>query len=291
MPGLSNRTQVEVRDLLRYYYPEHLEGYERIKAEGKTAWAEIHGQEGFDNFCSRAFLETVLPRLTFSAPVPTAFEYGCGTGPGACFLAERGFRVDAIDLVPRAIEMGKEIALQRGLNIHFEVADICCVGEERKRYDLVVDSYCLQCIVFDDERRRVFSAVQSRLNPDGYYLVSTAILDREHEAMIGAERVRDLHTGTVYTRYGLGLIDLDTGLVLRPLDGYRPEYPDATCIVGRWYLPYRRHLRPAALEAELAAAGFTVVFRDEQHAGSLVCISKNCAVPQSVAAKADELCR
>ncbi len=146
--------------MLRYYYPEHLEGYERIKAEGKTAWAEIHGQEGFDNFCSRAFLETVLPRLTFSAPVPTAFEYGCGTGPGACFL-----------------------------------------------------------------------------------------------------------------------------------EGYRREYPDATCIAGRWYLPYRRHLRSTALEAELATAGFTVVFRDEQHAGSVACISKSCVAPQSVAAKADEVCR
>ncbi len=276
---------------MRYYYPEHLEGYERIKAEGKTAWAEIHGQEGFDNFCSRAFLEAVLPRLAFSAPVPTALEYGCGTGPGACFLAERGFRVDAIDLVPTAIEMAKEIALQRGLSIHFEVADVCCLGEGGKQYDLLVDSYCLQCIVFDDERRRIFSAIQSRLNPGGYYLVSTAILDQEHEDMIGTDKVKDLGTGIVYTRYGSGLIDLDTGIALRPLDGCRHEYPDATCIAGRWYLPHRRHLRPTALEAELAAAGFTVVFHDEQYAGSMVCISKDCVAPQSVAVDADELRR
>jgi len=276
---------------LRYYYPEHLEGYERIKAEGKTAWAEIHGQEGFDNFCSRAFLEAVLPCLTFLAPVPAALEYGCGTGPGACFLAEHGFRVDAIDLVPRAIEMAREIAFQRGLSIHFEVADICCMGEGRKQYDLVVDSYCLQCIVFDNERRQVFSAVRSRLNPGGYYLVSTAILDQEHEGMIGTDHFRCLGTGTVYTRYGSGLIDLDTGIALCPLDGCRYEYPDATCIAGRWYLPYRRHLRPAALEAELAAAGFTVVYRDRQHAGSLVCVPKGCATPQGVASNAGELRR
>lgn len=46
-------------DTTKYYYPEHLEGYARLKAEGKTAWAELHGHVGFDNFSSRAFWLTV----------------------------------------------------------------------------------------------------------------------------------------------------------------------------------------------------------------------------------------
>ena len=258
-------------DPLRYYYPEHLEGYERVKAEGKTAWAEIHGQEGFDNFCSRGFLEAALPRLTFSTPTPTALEYGCGTGPGACFLAERGFRVDAIDLVPLAIEMAKEIASQRGLSIHFGVADVCELPGEGKPYDLVVDSYCLQCIVFDDERRRVFSAVQSRLKPGGYYLVSTAVLDEGHEKLIGDQVTKDASTGIVYTEYGEEFIDLRTGVVLRPFEAEVGDFPDLRIIAGQSYLPHRRHLRPAALEAALETAGFSVVFRYEHHPGSLAC--------------------
>ena len=273
--GLANTVGRKEGIFLRYYYSEHLEGYERVKAEGKTAWAEIHGQEGFDNFCSRGFLEVVLPRLTFSTHVPTALEYGCGTGPGACFLAERGFGVDAIDLVPTAIEMAKEIASQRGQSIHFEVADVCALREEGRQYDLIVDSYCLQCIVFDDERQRVFSAVKSRLKPGGYYLVSTAILDEEHEETIGSDTVEDPDTGIVYTQYGSGLIDVTTGIALRPLDECGHEYPDAIGIAKRWYLPHRRHLRSSALEAELAAAGFTVVFHDEQHAGSMACTLKS----------------
>jgi len=268
---MSSPVGREERNPLRYYYPEHLEGYERVKAEGKTAWAEIHGQEGFDNFCSRGFLEAALPRLTFLTPIPTALEYGCGTGPGACFLAERGFRVDAIDLVPLAIDMAKEIASQRGLSIHFEVGDVCDLPEEAREYDLVVDSFCLQCIVFDDDRRRVFSAVQSRLKPDGYYLVSTAILDEEHEKLIGSRTTSDPRSGVVYTAYGPELIDLDTGVVFRPFPAEAGDFPDARIIAGQRYLPHRRHLRPAALEAELEAAGFAVLFRDEHHAGSLVC--------------------
>lgn len=260
---------------LRYYYPEHIAGYDRIKAEGKTAWNEIHGQEGFDNFSSRSFLEAALGHLVFSTHSRMALEYGCGTGPGACFLAEHGFEVDAIDLVPVAIEIAKEIALKRSLTIDFRVADICCLPNSPKKYDLVVDSYCLQCIVFDDERRRVFSAVQSRLKPNGYYLVSSAIFDKEHEDMVGSMQTTDPDTGTVYNKYGTGLIDLDTGIVLETLDSNPVEYPDAIHIAGCWYLPHRRHLRASALEAELVEAGFKVVFHDTQHGGSMACTYKS----------------
>ena len=144
------------RDPSRYYYREHIAGYKRIRAEGKTAWAEIHGGEGFENFASRAFLEMALPRLRFSSAHPTALEYGCGTGPGACFMAERGFQVDAMDLVPTAIEIAKELAEARRLNIHYEVQDICELYHEGKKYDMVVDSYCLQGIVTNADRERLF---------------------------------------------------------------------------------------------------------------------------------------
>ncbi len=260
---------------MHYYYPEHLEGYKRVKAEGKTAWNEIHGAEGYDNFSSRAFLETVLPCLTFSTQIPTALEYGCGTGPSTCFLAERGFRVDAIDLVPLAIEMGKEISSQRGLSINFEVGDVCNLKEDGKQYDLIVDSYCLQCIVFDDERQRVFSSVQSRLKPSGYYLVSTAILDEEHEALIGSDTIEDSVTGVVYNEYGGGLIDLNTGIVLRSLNVRGHEYSDAIRIAEKLYLPNRRHLQRTNLISELQSAGFMVVYHDERFSQSVACKLKD----------------
>jgi len=74
---------------MKYYYREHILGYQRVKAEGKTAWAEIHGHTGFENFSSRAFLEAVLPQLWFSVTHPAGLEVGCGTGPGICLLSER----------------------------------------------------------------------------------------------------------------------------------------------------------------------------------------------------------
>lgn len=256
---------------MRYYYPEHIQGYDRIQREGKTAWAEIHGEEGFDNFASRGFLESALPRLTFPSAHPSALELGCRTGPGACFLAEHGFHVDAVDLIPTAIDMAQQIAAERGLDIHFAVGDVCELPQEGKQYDLIVDSYCLQCIVFDAERQSVFSAVRARLKPDGFYLVSSAVLDHEHEGLIGNRTITDPQTGLLYTEYGSGLIDLNTSVVLQPFEGASEDFPDMLTIDGQSYLPHRRHLRPAALAAELEAAGFRIIERFESHRGSLIC--------------------
>jgi SAM-dependent methyltransferase len=258
---------------VKYYYPEHLRGYDRIRTEGKTAWAEIHGGEGFENFSSRPFLEAVLPTLSFRTAQPEVLDYGCGTGPDACFLAEKGFRVDAIDLIPAAIEMAGRFALQRGLDIHYEVGDICELPHEGRTYDMIVDSHCLQCIVLDADRRKLFAAIRARLKPHRYYLVSSAVLDEEHEALLhSAAPIRGASTPTTYSRYGDGLIDLDTGIAYTPLEDGPRDLPDAARIAGAWYLPIRRHLRPEALVDELEREGFRVVYRDRRHAGSLACV-------------------
>lgn len=269
---------------MRYYYPEHIEGYRRLKAEGKAAWGEIHGEEGFENFAARGFLSTVLPTLRFDTPEPTTFNYGCGTGPDACFLAAHGFRVDAIDLIPTAIEIARQQAAARGLAISFAVQDICDLPHDGNQYDLVVDSYCLQCIVLDRDRQRVFSAVRARLRPSGYYLISTAVMDEEHQDLLRpGETVTDDASGVVYTRYGDGVVEIRSGIVLNPLTTEPTDFPDAMQIDGAWYLPHRRHLTPAQLDAELAGAGFRVIYRYPEHAGSVVC-ETTAAPPRTRAA-------
>ena len=252
---------------MKYYYPEHIEGYQRIQAEGKTAWNEIHGSTGFENFSSRDFLESALPRLHFSVPNPTVLEYGCGTGPGACFLAERGFQVDGIDIISTAIEMAKRFARERNLNIHYEVQDICKLPHEGKKYDMIVDSYCLQGIVTDEDRKSVFSAVRARLKPEGYYLISTAIFDEER--FCEEVQILDAETGRSYNKYGDGIIDAGTSIVyIKPKES--PDaYEEAIKINDVWYIPTRRHLKPSDLRVEIEEAGFKVLYQD---GGNIICV-------------------
>lgn len=62
---------------VKYYYREHLSGYERVKSEGKISWGEIQGESGFENFAARRLLEFALPRRQFKSVKPRTLEYGC----------------------------------------------------------------------------------------------------------------------------------------------------------------------------------------------------------------------
>lgn len=233
---------------MRYYEPEHIEGYARIRSMGLNQWSDLHEDlGGYDDFPNRAFLERVLPRVV-GGGAPRVLEYGCGTGPAACFLAERGYRVRGIDLVPDAIDLAREHAAERGLSVEFDVEDVCEWSDACERYDVVLDSYCLQSIVLDRDRTRVLDGVRRRLNPGGRYVLSTAVLRPERDY---APDHFDPATGIVWTRAA-------------------ENSNDAALIDGSWYLPNRRHLTTDALRAELQDAGLEVLHRSED-GGDLVC--------------------
>ena len=237
---------------MRYYHAEHEAAYQRLECEGMTQWSDLFTEDrtdDYDAFPNRAFLEAALNRLDLP-PDADVLEYGCGTGPAACFLAARGFRVDAIDLIPEAITIARRLARDRGVQVNFAVQDICAMPPESKRYDVVLDSYCLQSIVTDADRASVYAAIRARLKPNGYYVLSTATYepDRVYEHPY---------------RY-----DAPTGICYQEVSA---ESPDAVQIDDRWHLPHRRHLRPEVLEAELQRAGLQVLSQEGPYRGELIC--------------------
>ncbi len=250
--------------MAKYYLDEHEAGYRRIRAEGKTTWDQLHEPASFDDFSMRPTLEWALPRLNLSVSQPRTLEYGCGTGPGACFMAARGFRVDGIDISPVAIDMAKELAAQRRLDVHYAVADICELPPSNIVYDLIVDSFCLQCIVTDSDRAEVFAAVRSRLKLNGYYLIGTAIFREGRE-------------------YGDQMFDEETGVVYTQLEPNDATFEDAVERSGGLYLPNRRHLKPHVLIRELEEAGFKILQHREEGGGmGVICQRTDSSVMQRV---------
>jgi hypothetical protein len=141
--------------------------------------------------------------------------------------------------------MAEEQARKRNLDVHFEVMDVCALPREGKTYDLIVDSYCLQCIVTDEDRQR---------------------------ARVREERVEHAASGVAYTGYGEdGLIDLRSGIVLQRLPGDPRDCEDATQIGGEWYLPNRRHLEAQQLKREVECAGFDVLAQRGRLGENLIC--------------------
>jgi len=230
--------------------------YRKIDQLGHTQWNDLF-DEGrdwtYDDFQNRAFLERVIPRLDLPPSGASVFEYGCGTGPAACYLAARGFQVDAIDLIPEAIAIARRMAAERNVEVAFSVADICALASEpvTKRHDLVLDSYCLQSIVTDQDRAAVFAAVRARLKPDGSYVISTAA----H----APERI-----------YEPGTYDASTGINYRELPAGSVA-DQAVEIEGRLHIPHRRHLTADALRDELGSAGFQVLSLEYADGAHVVC--------------------
>lgn len=74
--------------------------------------------------------------------------------------------------------------------------------------------------------------------------------------------------------YDDAIYDEQTGAVYIRLDdvaSQNREVEGAVQIAGTWYLPHRRHLKPAALAAELQCAGFRVVWQGGQYGGDVIC--------------------
>jgi SAM-dependent methyltransferase len=226
-----------------YRYEENEVNYQRLQRTADRA-VDYAGRR-FEDFDLRPFLEMVLLRMKFSGERPRAFEYGTGTGPGACFLAARGFVVDAVDISPTAIALARRFAAERRLTVSFTICDIRWMTSLGPVYDSVVDNFCLQWMVADSDRRRTLATARSLLKPSGYFVVGT----------VPYRASRD---------FGTDRFDPSTGVVYRRLPADSGAYEAAVRDGAKWFVPWRRFvLRPELLRDELERAGFRVTHQDD----------------------------
>ncbi|MCA8967727.1 MAG: class I SAM-dependent methyltransferase [Planctomycetes bacterium] len=103
-------------------------------------------------------LEEWLPRL----PRGRALDIACGVGRHALRLAEAGYAVDAIDIAPAALAIGRATAAGRGLAIDWQAADIDAFDPPPGRYDVVV---CARYV-----NRLLMPRLPTALTPGGWLL-------------------------------------------------------------------------------------------------------------------------
>jgi tellurite methyltransferase len=100
-----------------------------------------------------------------------ALDLACGAGRHALFLAERGWRVTAVDASRVAIETVQKQALERSLDVDALVADLEKYEFEiqPQSFDLVCDCYYLQ--------RDLFPAIRAGVRPGGVAIAIIHIVD------------------------------------------------------------------------------------------------------------------
>ncbi|MER8041933.1 class I SAM-dependent methyltransferase [Streptomyces sp. NPDC094032] len=138
-------------------------------------------------------------------PAGRALDLGCGPGRNALHLAERGFRVDAVDLSPGALDWARERAEEAGRDIRFLHGDAFSPALEAALdgpYDLIYDSGCFHHLA--PHRRVTYLDFLTRhLAPGGHFALTCFAAG---PGGMGSElpdpafyRDRTLHGGLAYT--------------------------------------------------------------------------------------------
>jgi SAM-dependent methyltransferase len=63
-------------------------------------------------------------------PFGRALDLGCGTGHWSVVLAQRGWEVTGVDLIPKAVRMARERVLESGCEIKIVQGDVTALREE-----------------------------------------------------------------------------------------------------------------------------------------------------------------
>jgi 2-polyprenyl-3-methyl-5-hydroxy-6-metoxy-1,4-benzoquinol methylase len=87
-----------------------------------------------------------LVEETRAVPPGSALDLGCGTGRWSVRLAERGWEVVGVDVVPRAIDAARHRAEQAGVDVTFKEGDVAALraASVGSNFNLLLDMECFK---------------------------------------------------------------------------------------------------------------------------------------------------
>ena len=110
----------------------------------------------------------VLEAEAADLPPGRALDVGCGEGADALWLAERGWRVDAVDISRVALDRAAAHGAERNLEVNWIQANLLTEPPEAATYDLVNAQFMH---LPRTERRELYAAMAEAVRPGGTLLI------------------------------------------------------------------------------------------------------------------------
>ena len=166
------------------YYHAHESAYQQIKSNGYVGWGNAKTLNDLGDAVTKQYLLDTVQRFFPETQGKKALDLGCGTGTTAFMLAQMGMDVTGVDISDTALEMGRDLAKQQNLNIHFTKADVLQLETLKQKFDLIYDSHCLHCIVLEEDRHKVLAGAKQALNPGGIFILDTMVVPNEPHNLV-----------------------------------------------------------------------------------------------------------
>lgn len=148
-----------------------------------------------------------------------AIELGCGTGTNAVWLAERGFEVTAVDLVPLAIEQAINRAAKANVKVRFLSLDLLSLPDLGEPFDFLFDRGCYHAVRREDAAGYL-NAVDHLLRSGARGLILTGNAKEPHDPgppVVTEEELRS-ELGSRFEIVGLSEFRFDDpGMDFKPL--------------------------------------------------------------------------
>jgi ubiquinone/menaquinone biosynthesis C-methylase UbiE len=106
-------------------------------------------------------------------PAGSALEVGCGTGDCSIYLAQHGWKVTAVDFVPKALDKARAKADAAGASVNFVQADVTQLSKAGigAGFQLIVDNGCLHNMS-DGDRDAYVREVSAVAAPDARLVIA-----------------------------------------------------------------------------------------------------------------------
>lgn len=132
------------------------------------------------------FVEDYLRRFNLNVEQMDVLETGCGLSGFSVEISDRAKSITAVDISSLAISAAESISSLKNKKIKYCRMDITKLDSNlNKKFDLIIDSNLLHCLITTNERLNYFNFLKKHLAAGGQVLIETMCFQKDLQIPLG----------------------------------------------------------------------------------------------------------